>query len=90
MRDKENRPSMIYPERWPDESVAEVIESARKAQERQGIKARIRSICVDQGTWFEDDDPFYLYQQGKISKDRLIDLICEEMEEKTCHVKQDI
>ena len=78
--EKQNRPSMIYPGRWPDETVEEIIESARKAQERQGIKARIRSIRVDQGTWVNYDDPFCLYQQGKISKGRLIDLICEELE----------
>ena len=53
--------------------------SARQAQNRQETKAKIRSIRVDQGTWFEDDDPFFLYQQGKISKGRLIDLICEEL-----------
>ena len=58
-----------------------VISKLEEMPNKQEIKARIRSIRVDPGTWFEDDDPFHLYQQGKISKGRLIDLICDELKE---------
>ena len=49
--EKQNRSSMIFPERWPNETVEEIIESARKAQERQEKReeSHERHRCLNSG-----------------------------------------
>ena len=43
---KNNKPSMIHLEKYPDETVKEIIEDARKAQERRRKMSKLLKVTL--------------------------------------------